>query len=120
QAVNLNDGSTTGLFAQASRQLLDHDLLLTWGPDSQMVVATTAHIIEYSGPYTASLANPTATQQYAPNVAGQVSWRPDSSAFSLQNMEIIETTPPPDVYVFLTGDSHGRMLLTDARDFTWG
>jgi hypothetical protein len=120
QAVNLNDGSTTGLFAQAPRQLLDHDLLLAWGPDSQMVVATTTHIIEYSGPYTASLANPTAMQQYVPNVAGQVSWRPDSSAFALQNMEMIDTTTTPNVYVFLTGDSPGRILLTDARNFTWG
>ncbi len=120
QAVNLGDGSTTGLFVQAPRQLLDHDLMLEWGPDSQTVVATTAHMIEYSGPYTASLANPSAVQQYAPTVAGQVSWRPDSSAFALQSMEMIDPTTTPDVYVFLTGDSHGRMLLTDARNFTWG
>jgi hypothetical protein len=65
------------------------------------------------------LANPTAMQQYAPNVAGQVSWRPDSSAFALQNSEMMDMTTS-DVYVFLTGDSQGRILLTDARDFTWG
>jgi hypothetical protein len=120
QALDLNDGSTTGLFAQAPRQLLDSDLTLTWGPDSQTVVATTAHLIDYSGPYTASLANPAAMQQYVPSVAGPVSWRPDSAAFALQNMEMIDMTTTPDVYVFLTGDSHGRMLLTDAQNFTWG
>lgn len=120
QSLNLNDGSTTGLFTQAPAQLLDHDLTLTWGPDSQTIVAIAAHMTEQSGPYSASLANPTAMQQYVPNVAGQAVWRPDSSAFTLQNAEIIDTTTIPDVYVFLTGDTHGRMLLTDARDFTWG
>jgi hypothetical protein len=120
QALDLNDSSTTGLFAQAPRQLLDSDLTLTWGPDSQTVVATTARLIDYSGPYTASLANPAAMQQYVPSVAGPVSWRPDSAAFALQNMEMIDVTTRPDVYVFLTGDSHGRMLLTDAQNFTWG
>jgi hypothetical protein len=118
QVLSLNDGSTTGLFTQAPTQLLDHDLTLTWGPDSQTIVATAAHAVDQGGPYTASLANPAAMQQYIPNAAGSVAWRPDSSAFALQSTETVDTVP--NVYVFLMGDTHGRLLLTDARDFTWG
>ncbi len=120
QSLSLNDGSTTALFAQAPAELLGHDVMLTWGPDSQTVVATTYHMTSQNGPYTASLANPTAIQQYAPNLAGLVSWRPDSTAFVLQNTETMDTASASNVYVFLTGDTHGRMLLTDAHEFTWG
>lgn len=120
QSLNLNDGSTIGLFTQAPAQLLNHDLTLTWGPDSQTVVATAAHMMNQGGPYTVSLANPTVMRQYVPEAAGQVAWRPDSAAFALQSTELLDTTTASDIYVFLTGDIHGRMLLTDARDFTWG
>jgi len=118
QSLSLNDTSTTGLFAQLPSNLLSQDIALTWGPDSQKVVATAYHMTGQGGPYVASLANPTATQQYAPNAAGQATWRNDSTAFVLQSTDTPDTTP--NVYVFLTGDIHGRMLLADAHDFTWG
>jgi hypothetical protein len=120
QSLNLNDGSTIGLFSQAPAQLLNHDLTLTWGPDSQTVVATAAHMMNQGGPYTVSLANPTVMRQYVPDTAGQVAWRPDGAAFALQSTQLLGTTTAADIYVFLTGDIHGRMLLTDARDFSWG
>ncbi|GAC1389055.1 MAG: hypothetical protein NVS4B11_06600 [Ktedonobacteraceae bacterium] len=120
QALNLNDHSTTGLFAQVPTDVLSQDIALTWGPDSQTVVATAYHMLAQSSPYTASLANPTAVQQYAPNLVGQVTWRTDSTAFVLQSTEALDTTTAPDVYVFLLGDTHGQMLLADAHDFTWG
>ncbi len=120
QTLNLNDGSTTGLFAQVSSSALSQDIALTWGPDSQTVVVTAYHMATQSGPYTATLANPTATQQYAPNVVGQVTWRADSTAFALQNTETTDTTTSPDVYVFAPGDAHGQKLLANAHDFTWG
>jgi len=120
QTLNLDDGSTTGLFAQVSSDVLSQDIALTWGPDSQTVVATAYHMATQSGPYTATLANPTVTQRYAPNVVGQVTWRADSAAFALQNTETTDTTTSPDVYVFAPGDAHGQKLLANAHDFTWG
>ncbi len=120
QTLNLEDGSTTALFAQAPVDLLGQDLLLMWGPDSQTVVATASHMLTPIGPYSASLADPAAMQQYTPNLAGQVVWRSDSSAFALQNAETVDQTETPNVYVFFTGDTRGRMLLTDALEFSWG
>lgn len=120
QTLNLNDNSTTGLFAQVPANVLSQDVALTWGPDSQTVAVTTYHMAAQSGPYTTSLANPTIVQQYAPNLAGQAVWRTDSTAFVLQNTEALDTTTTPDVYVFLAGNTHGQRLLADARDFTWG
>lgn len=120
QALNLNDGSTTALFAQASPRMLSHDLLLTWAPDSQAVVATEDHMFSQDGPYSATLADPAAMQRYTPNLAGQVAWRTDSSAFVLQNSDTTDVTDAPGLYVFNTGDTQGLLLLTDARDFEWG
>lgn len=120
QTLNLNDGSTTALFMQAPADLLGQDLLLTWGPDSQTVVATASHAQTPSGPYSASLADPAAMQRYTPNLAGQVVWRSDGSAFALQGAETVDQTATPNVYVFLTADTQGRMLLTDAHEFNWG
>ena len=120
QALNLSDNSTTGLFAQVPADTLSQDVALTWGPDSQTVVVTANSMSTQRGPYTTSLANPTSMQQYAPNLAGQVTWRTDSAAFVLQNTEAMDTTTTPDVYVFSPGDTHGRMLLANAHDFTWG
>lgn len=118
QALNLNDGSTTALFTQAPVDLMNSDLTLTWGPDNQKVVVTAYHFFHRSGPYSATLASPAEMQQYAPNMAGQITWRSDSSAFVVQDVE--DVTAPSDVYVFLVGDIHGRLLLMDARNFTWG
>jgi len=119
-ALNLKDRSMTGLFAQASTQMLGQDLTLTWGPDSQTIVATAYHTPGQNGPYRATLANPAATEQYTPHLVGQVTWRTDSSAFALQNVDAVSTSTSSDVYMFITGNSQGRLLLTDARDFVWG
>jgi len=116
-ALNLKDGSTTALFAQASPQMLGHDLVLTWGPDNQTVVAAQYHMLSQDGPYSATLANPAAMQQYAPNLSGQAAWRSDSSAFVLQSLD---TTNASDLYLFVTGDMQGQLLLTNVRDFVWG
>ena len=75
QVLNLSDNSTTALFAQLPASMLARDLVLTWGPDSQSVVATQAHLLSQDGPYSATLANPAGMQQYAPNAAGLVAWR---------------------------------------------
>jgi len=105
---------------QVLADALSQGVALSWGPDSQTVVATAYSMTTQRGPYTTSLANPTSIQQYAPNLAGQVTWRTDSMAFVLQSTEAMDTTTTPDVYVFSPGDTHGRMLLANAHDFTWG
>ena len=120
QDLNLNDSSTTGLFAQIPANVLGQDVALVWGPDSQTVVATSNSMSTQRGPYTTSLADPTSVQQYAPNLAGQVTWRTDSTAFVLQSTDVTDTTTTPDVYVFSPGDTHGQILLANAHDFTWG
>jgi hypothetical protein len=120
QALDLNDGSTTALFTQASPQMLTHDLSLTWGPDSQAVVATEDHMLNQDGPFSATLADPAAMQRYVPNLAGQVAWRADSKAFVLQNVDATDATDATGLYMFTTGDPHGQFLLTDAQDFVWG
>ena len=115
--LDLNDGSTTALFDQMLPQLLSHDLVLTWGPDSQTVVAAQYHMLSSNGPYSATLANPAAMQQYIPDQAGQAAWRADSTAFVLQSLD---TTSASDVYLFVTGNGQGQLLLKDVRDFVWG
>ena len=116
-ALNLKDGSTTALFAQIAPQVLSHDLVLSWGPDSQTVVVTQYIMQSSNGPYSATLANPAAMQQYTPNMVGQASWRPDSSGFVLQGVNGADAA---NVYLFVTGNAQGQVLLKDVRDFVWG
>jgi hypothetical protein len=122
QSVSLTDGSTTPLFAQAPATLLSNDVTLAWGPDSQTIVVSSAQLgaTTPAGPYSASLANPTAVQQYAPDIMGQVVWRTDGTAFVLETMALAGVTATPNVYVFLTGQPQGRMLLANAHNFAWG
>ncbi|HLX55458.1 MAG TPA: hypothetical protein VKR83_00390, partial [Ktedonobacteraceae bacterium] len=120
EALNLLDNSTTALLAQLPGAMLAHDLLLTWGPDSQTIVATEAHLFSQDGPYSASLADPAAMQSYMPGAAGQVAWKSDSSAFVLQSSDMADVTDAAQIYLFNTGDTHGQLLLTGARDFVWG
>jgi len=120
QVLNLSDNSTTALFAQLPASMLAHDLVLTWGPDSQSVVATQAHLLSQDGPYSATLANPAGMQQYAPNAAGLVAWRTDSAAFALQSTDMTDITDAAQVYVFNTGEAHGQLLLANVRNFVWG
>lgn len=115
--LDLKDGLTTALFAQIAPQMLSHDVVLTWGPDSQTVVAAQYHMLGQNGPYSATLANPDAMQQYTPVLSGQAAWRADSSAFVLQSLD---TTDASDVYLFVTGNTQGQLLLKDVRDFVWG
>lgn len=120
QTLSLMDGSTTALFSAVPAQFLSHDVTLTWGPDNQTVVAASTVMGSQSGLYSATLANPTAIQQYAPVVAGVVSWRTDSTAFALQNGTSTDATTPAAVYVFRKGSTQGQTLFVDAQDFTWG
>ena len=122
QTLDLNDGSTTSLFTSVPTTLLGNDVTLVWGPDSQTVVISSNQMgaTTQGGPFTATLANPSAIQQYAPGVVGQVIWRPNGTAFALEDTETVDVTTTPNVYVFLTGQSQGRMLLTNAHDFAWG
>lgn len=119
QVLNLTDGSTTGILSQLPASMLTSDLTLAWGPDSQTLVSAEYHMQSQNGPYSASLANPVTMQKYSPDQAGDVSWRPDSSAFVLQNPDLAasDTTGP---YLFTTGEAQGQLLLTDAQDFVWG
>lgn len=120
QTRNILDDSPTGLLAQLPPAMLAHDLVLTWGPDSQSLVATGLHMYIQNGPYSATLANPAGMQTYAPGAAGPVSWKPDSSAFALQNTDVTDVTDAGQIYLFTTGESQGQLLLTNTRDFVWG
>jgi hypothetical protein len=117
---NMRDNSTTTLFVKAAASMLDHDLDLTWGPDSQSLVAASRNASnEQASLYSASLSNPTAMSRYEPSLAGQVVWRPDSADFALANSNTGEGTTPA-VYVFARDTTHGTLLLTDAQIFVWG
>ncbi|HEY6542756.1 MAG TPA: hypothetical protein VIZ18_17565 [Ktedonobacteraceae bacterium] len=117
---NILDNSPTGLLAQLPSAMLAHDLVLTWGPDSQSLVATESHSYSQDGPYSATLANPIGMQTYAPGAAGLVSWKPDSSAFALQSTDETDVTGAGQIYLFNTGNGQGQLLLTNTRDFVWG
>ena len=117
QVLTISDGATTGLLDQLPAQMFAQDMTLTWGPDSQTLVAAEYHMQGQDGPYSASLANPVAVQKYAPEQAGEVSWKSDSSAFALQNLDDVDT---PGQYLFTTGQARGQLLLMDAQDFVWG
>ena len=126
QIIHIADHSTTSLFDDVPAHVLSHDVQLTWAPDNQTVVLSQNDSTQtQNGLYSASLANPVLTTHYAPTLIGQVTWRSDSAAFVLQSAQ--DTQPesengslPQNVYVFTKGDTHGQLLLSDARDFTWG
>jgi hypothetical protein len=120
QAMGMTESATTPLFTQAPADFLGRDEILTWGPDSQTIVATAYHVTSQEGPYSASLANPSAMRQYVPNAPGQVVWRANSTAFAIQNTDALDDTTPSTVYVFVPGDADGRILLADAYNFSWG
>src|SRR5262249_14272647 len=88
QVLNMSDGAATSLLAQLPARMLAYDVTLTWGPDSQTLVVAEDRMQSQDGPYSASLADPTALRKYAPDQAGEVSWRPDSSAFVVQNPDV--------------------------------
>ncbi|GAC1568347.1 MAG: hypothetical protein NVS3B14_17270 [Ktedonobacteraceae bacterium] len=120
ETLNMLDNSRTGLLAQLPSTMLAHDLLLTWGPDSQTIVATEAHTLSQEGPYSATLADPAAIQGYTPGAAGLVAWKSDASAFVLQSSDMADVTDAAQIYLFDMGDARGQLLLTGARDFVWG
>ena len=123
QVLNMQDGVTTPLFSQAPTSFLSRNLQLTWGPDSQTVIASIPHTtgqVEGQGLYSATLADPQTMQQYMPTVIGQVCWRADGKAFALQDGDALDTGTPSSIYVFVAGETQGRVLLKNAREFAWG
>jgi hypothetical protein len=120
ETLNILNNSPTGLLQQLPTAILAHDLVLTWGPDSQSLVASEAHLFSQDGPYSTTLANPASMQSYAPGAAGPVAWKTDSSAFALQSTDIADVTDAGQIYLFNTGNSRGQLLLTNTRDFVWG
>jgi hypothetical protein len=127
QEQNLQNGSSTQLFQQAPEELFGHDVLLSWSPDSQTVVATEPSIIAKMGPFTTSLANTSAVQTYTPYMRGPASWHADGSAFDLQNSStgngtalISGANTPPAIYEYGKGKTHGQAVLTDAHEIGWG
>ncbi len=120
ETLNMLDNSMMGLLAQLPSAMLTHDLVLTWGPDSQTLVATEAHLFSPVGPYSATLANPAVMQNYTPGVAGLVAWKADSGAFVLQSSDTTDVSDAAQIFLFTTGDRYGQVLLTGARDFVWG
>ena len=120
ETLNIPGSTTTGLLAQLPPAMLAHDLVLTWGPDSQSLVVSEAHLLSQNGPYSATLANPAMTQAYAPGAAGLVAWKIDSSAFTLQSTDMSDVTGAGQTYLFNAGSTQGQLLLTNTRDFVWG
>ena len=126
QAVHVTDHSTTALFNDVPAHVLGHDVQLSWAPDNQTVVLSQSGSTQAEdGLYSASLANPVLTQRYTPALTGPVTWRPDSTAFVLQSGQDTQSASgggalPQNVYIFAKGDTHGRLLLADAHDYTWG
>ncbi len=120
QVVNLRDNATTPLFTQVAPAILDQDLTLSWGPDSQTVVISTNHLSAVGGLYSATLANPAVVAHYLLNVAGQVAWRADGKAFALQSGDAFDPTSASNLYVFQADSTQGFLLLADARNFSWG
>jgi len=120
ETLNILDNSPTGLLAQLPPAMLAHDLVLTWGPDSQSLVASEAHLYSQDGPYSATLANPASMRAYAPGAAGPVAWKTDSSAFALQSTDMADVSGAGQIYLFTTNTSQGQLLLMNTRDFVWG
>jgi hypothetical protein len=120
QVLSLSDHTTTALFTGMQATMLASDLTLTWGPDSQTVVASQAHLLSQDGPDSATLANPAAMLDYTPDAAGPVSWRSDSAVFALQNVDVSDVSDGASMYAYIPGSQQGQLLLKNARDFAWG
>ncbi len=120
QALSLSDHTITPLFTGLPAAMLAHDLLLAWGPDSQTVVASQAHLLNQNGPYSATLANPASMQAYGLNAAGPAAWQSDGKAFALSSLDVSDVGDKGSMYVYTIGSEQGQLLLTNARDFAWG
>ena len=120
QVLSLSDHTVTPLFAGLPAAMLTHDLLLTWGPDSQTVVASQAHLLSQYGPDSATLADPAAAQAYGLNAAGPAAWRSDSAVFALSSLDVSDVGDNGSMFVYTIGSEQGQLLLTNARDFAWG
>jgi hypothetical protein len=127
QEQNLQNGSSVQLFQQAPEQLFGHDVLLSWSPDSQTVVATEPSVIAKLGPFTTSLSNTSAVKSYTPYMRGPASWHADGSAFDLQSSSTGNgasltsgTNTPSTIYEYGTGKTNGQAILTDAHEVGWG
>jgi hypothetical protein len=120
QVLSLSDHTLTPLLTRLPGSMLAHDLELAWGPDSQALVASQAHLLGQDGLYSATLANPAAMQVYTPGAAGPAIWRADGAAFALSSVDAADVSDAGSMYVFTPGNEEGQLLLMNARDFAWG
>lgn len=120
QVLSLSDHMVTPLFSALPASMLAHDMMLAWGPDSQAVVVSQAHLLSQDGPCSATLANPAATQTYRLTASGPAAWRPDSASFALSSLDVADVGDTGSIYVYTIGSEQGKLLLTNARDFAWG
>jgi hypothetical protein len=120
QVLSLSDQTITPLFSGIPADMLEHDLVLTWGQDNIDVTASQERMLSQDGPYSATLADPSAIQPYTPGAAGAVSWRSDNAAFALQSVDVTDVSDAGSIFVYMIGNQQGQLLLSNARDFVWG
>ncbi len=127
EMFSFSSGQSARIFADLPVAAFGHDLTLAWSPNAQAIAAAESHAFSQDGPFCVLLARPGGTQSYTPAYAGQIAWRPDSQAFTLQNPDLVAapaTNTPVDSLEYIAGQNGqkapGIVLLMGARDFAWG
>ena len=125
ETLDLISGQSAQIFAQLPTSALSHDLTLAWSPSAQAVAASESHAFSQDGPFSTTLAQPESLWRYMPTGAGQIAWRPDGQAFSLQDLDLVtapttNVLPGPYMYQMDQSSQQGILLLSSASDFAWG
>ncbi|HET8845712.1 MAG TPA: hypothetical protein VFN35_29865 [Ktedonobacteraceae bacterium] len=123
--VDLVNGVSTELFAGLPAAASGHDLTLSWSPSGKTIVASESHAFSQDGPFCVQLAQPKKLLSYKPVGAGEVVWRSDSQAFTLQNIDLTmpsATNGPlgPYIYQIDQNTQQAQLLLNGVSGFAWG
>jgi hypothetical protein len=125
ETFDLASGKSTPIFTHLPATASGQDLTLAWSPSAQIVAAAESHAFSQDGPFCATLAQPESLLSYTPAGAGQIAWRPDGQAFTLQDSDLVAasvTSAPSGPYMYQVeqSDQQGTLLLIGASDFAWG
>lgn len=123
--LDLVNEKSIKLFAGLPVATSAHDLILAWSPSAQAVVASESHAFSQDGPFCVYLAEIDRLLAYKPAGTGEIVWRPDGQAFTLQNTDLTTTSathtlPGPYIYQIDQSTQQAQLLLNGANGFAWG
>ena len=125
EMLSMGSGQVFTIFQALPAAVLSHDLVMSWNSTGEAMAVSEVHAFDQNGPFSMLLAQPDKMTSYTPASAGQISWRPDGGAFTLQDPDLASATEaPPGPYNYQVNQQgqsgQATLLLSGARNFTWG